>query len=42
MKPVYRRVLLKLSGQRLAGDEGWGINTAVISRTEFPMMIGEP
>ena len=33
MKPAYRRVLLKISGQRLAGEDGWGINTAVIDRT---------
>lgn len=33
MKPAYRRVLLKISGQRLAGEDGWGINTAVIART---------
>ena len=33
MKPAYRRVLLKISGQRLAGEDGWGINTAVIGRT---------
>ena len=31
-KPVYRRVLLKLSGEMLAGDQGFGITPAVISR----------
>lgn len=33
MKPVYRRVLLKLSGQRLAGDDGFGISTPAIQAT---------
>jgi uridylate kinase len=31
-KPVYRRVLLKLSGEMLAGDQGFGITPAVITR----------
>ena len=26
MKPMYKRVLLKLSGEALAGDKGFGIN----------------
>ena len=25
MKPMYKRVLLKLSGEALAGDKGFGI-----------------
>jgi uridylate kinase len=30
-KPFYRRVLLKLSGEALAGDQGYGIDPQVIS-----------
>ncbi len=30
MKAAYRRVVLKLSGERLAGDRGFGINPGVI------------
>jgi uridylate kinase len=30
VKPAYRRVLLKLSGERLAGEGGFGISPAVI------------
>ena len=30
-KPVYRRVLLKLSGEALAGDRGFGINNDVVN-----------
>ncbi|MBR5101722.1 MAG: UMP kinase, partial [Muribaculaceae bacterium] len=26
MKPIYNRVLLKLSGESLAGDQGYGID----------------
>ncbi len=29
-RPAYRRVLLKLSGEALAGDQGFGINPGVI------------
>lgn len=29
-RPTYKRVLLKLSGEALAGDQGFGINAAVI------------
>ena len=32
MKPAYKRVVIKISGQSLAGDEGWGISTARIQR----------
>lgn len=32
MKTAYRRILLKLSGGQLAGDSGFGISPAVISR----------
>lgn len=32
-KPVYKRVLLKLSGEALMGDSGFGIDPAVIART---------
>ncbi|HRO66454.1 MAG TPA: UMP kinase [Pseudobdellovibrionaceae bacterium] len=31
-KPVYQRILLKLSGEALAGKQGTGINTAVIQQ----------
>jgi len=31
-KPVYKRILLKLSGEALAGAQGTGINTAVIGQ----------
>jgi len=30
-KPAYKRVLLKLSGEALAGDDGYGINTQTIA-----------
>ncbi len=30
-KPVYERVLLKLSGEALAGDQKFGINTEILS-----------
>ena len=30
--PVYKRILLKLSGEALAGTQGHGINTAVIKQ----------
>ncbi|MCP4004890.1 MAG: UMP kinase [bacterium] len=33
MKPVYKRVLLKISGQSLAGDESFGISTNAIMQT---------
>jgi len=29
-EPVYRRVLLKLSGEALSGEQGFGINTATL------------
>ncbi len=32
MKPVYQRVLLKLSGEALGGKQGSGINTTVIQQ----------
>jgi uridylate kinase len=32
VKPKYRRILLKLSGEALAGDRGFGIDAAVCSR----------
>lgn len=31
MKPVYRRILLKLSGEALAGEKGFGIDVAFLS-----------
>lgn len=30
MEPKYKRILLKLSGEALAGDKGFGLNTEVI------------
>ena len=32
MKPAYKRILLKLSGEALMGDDSYGINRAVIER----------
>lgn len=32
MKPVYKRILLKLSGEALMGDQGFGIDPAVVKR----------
>lgn len=32
MKPVYRRILLKLSGEALMGEEGFGIDPKVLDR----------
>ena len=31
-KPVYKRILLKLSGEALLGDEDYGIDPAIIGR----------
>ena len=31
-KPIYKRILLKLSGEALAGSQGTGINTTVIQQ----------
>lgn len=31
-KPIYKRILLKLSGEALQGDEGFGIDAAVLDR----------
>ena len=33
MNPVYKRVLLKISGQSLAGERGWGIDSKTIQAT---------
>jgi uridylate kinase len=33
MTPVYKRVLLKISGQSLAGERGWGIDSKTIHET---------
>ena len=32
MKPAYKRILLKLSGEALMGDDSYGINRATIDR----------
>ena len=31
-KPIYKRVLLKASGEALMGDQGFGIDVAVADR----------
>ena len=31
-KPIYKRILLKLSGEALMGDQGYGIDPATITR----------
>ena len=31
MEPIYNRVILKISGEALAGENGTGINQSVIS-----------
>ena len=31
MKPFYKRVLLKISGEALAGKKGFGINNEVVN-----------
>jgi len=33
VKPVYARILLKISGQSMAGEQGWGISTARVKKT---------
>lgn len=32
MKPIFKRVVLKLSGEALAGDKGYGIDTDTVMR----------
>lgn len=32
MKPAYKRILLKISGQSLAGEQGWGISTPRVQK----------
>ena len=31
-RPVYRRIVLKLSGEALAGSQGYGIDPPVLDR----------
>ncbi|MDP8034329.1 UMP kinase [Pasteurella atlantica] len=31
-KPIYKRILLKLSGEALQGDEGFGIDPSILNR----------
>lgn len=31
MEPKYKRIVLKLSGEALAGDQGYGINPAIVN-----------
>lgn len=33
MQPKYKRIVLKLSGEALAGEEGFGINPTVVNET---------
>ena len=42
MKPAYNRILLKLSGEALMGDDSYGINREVIERivAEIAEVIG--
>ena len=40
--PVYKRILLKLSGEALMGDDSYGINRVVIERivAEIAEVVG--
>ena len=31
-KPIYNRILLKLSGEALQGEEGFGIDPSILDR----------
>ena len=31
-QPIYKRILLKLSGEALLGDEGFGIDPSILDR----------
>ena len=31
-QPIYKRILLKLSGEALQGDEGFGIDASILDR----------
>ena len=31
-QPIYKRILLKLSGEALQGDEGFGIDPSILDR----------
>ena len=31
-KPIYKRILLKLSGEALQGSEGFGIDASILDR----------
>lgn len=41
-KPIYQRIILKLSGQALQGTEGFGIDTSILDRTsqEIKELVG--
>ena len=41
-KPIYKRILLKLSGEALQGDEGFGIDPSILDRMalEIKELIG--
>ncbi len=32
VEPIYKRIVLKLSGEALAGDKGYGIDTETVNR----------
>ena len=34
MEPKYKRIILKVSGEALAGDKRFGLNTSVINKIE--------
>ena len=36
--PAYKRVLLKISGEALAGSQGYGMDPDVISRIAYVFM----
>ncbi|MBT8069386.1 MAG: UMP kinase, partial [Gammaproteobacteria bacterium] len=37
-KPTYQRILLKLSGEALLGDEDYGIDPAIIGRIALEVL----
>ena len=39
MKPRYRRVLLKLSGEALMGDQGYGISQVILDRLSDELKV---
>ena len=37
-KPIYQRILLKLSGEALQGEEGFGIDPSILDRMALEMI----